>query len=337
MARIGELDIPDRLAPFAPRWVIEIAFGLLCAGSMILVRLLVDIVAPAAGPYSLGYPAVLLATLFSGWISGLFASAAMGLYGWFALLPYQGSFLFENPQDGPRTAVNILAYGFIVLIADRFRIAVRNAARERDRQIAERDLFLAEFEHRVKNNFAIVASLIEVQRRRAQEPATVAALSTTLTRVESIARAHRHLYSGGTATGAVDMGPYLEELCAALAEALFLSGAIRLHCEVANVAMARDRAVPIGLVVNELVTNAAKHAFPGRSTGLIRVVLEAAGPGWRLTVSDDGVGYSPGELPGRKDGGLGQRLIDAFARQAGGTLHLESGASGTRAILDLDP
>jgi len=91
----------------------------------------------------------------------------------------------------------------------------------------------------------------------------------------------------------------------------------------------RDRAVSIGLIVNELVTNAAKHAFAGRETGRIEVRFEAAAPGWKLVVRDDGIGMPEKPRAARKDGGLGQKLIDGFVRQARGTAKTESGLDGT--------
>lgn len=335
MSRIGELDLPDRLAPVLPRWITQLAVAIFCAVLGYAVRLVVDSFAPSAGPFSLGYPAVLAATLFGRWQAGLICALISVAFAWYAVLPVQFSFAFADSADIPRLAVNAFSYAALVALADRFRVAVRHATEERDRQIAERDLFLQEFDHRVKNNFAVVASMLDLQRRRADEPSTRDALGVALSRVESIARAHRHLYRGRVAPGEVEMRTYLNELSTALAESLALHQAIQLDCHADSVTMERDRAVSIGLVVNELVTNAAKHAFRDRETGRIEVSFRSHGEGWRLIVADDGVGMSPEALTNGRPGGLGQRLIDAFARQAGGSLDMESDATGTRATLDL--
>jgi len=214
---------------------------------------------------------------------------------------------------------------------------VRRASAERDREVAERDLFLQEFDHRVKNNFALVASLLDLQRRRAAEAATVEALGDALSRVESIARAHRHLYRGGSTVGEVDIAAYLRELCAALSDSLFLRTSITLLCDSDHAQIARDRAVSIGLVVNELVTNAVKHAFAGREAGEIRVEFRRHDGGYLLTVRDDGIGMNEDTPVADRQSGLGQRLIDAFARQAGGTLSRDTGPSGTTFRLELEP
>lgn len=336
MGRIGELDLPERLAPYAPAWLTQLLFGLLCTAAAVFLRVVVDIFAPGAGPFALGYPAVLVATLFARWRSGAVAALLTLVHAWYFLLPPLNGFFGKRPEDGPRLLVIVIAYLIMIAVAEMFRRAVRRAAAERDRQIAERDLFLEEFDHRVKNNFTLVAALLDMQRRRAGEGETAEALANALSRVESIARAHRHLYRGAAAPGTVDMAAYVHELCAALAEALFLRGAIVLECEADPGALPRDRAVSIGLIINELVTNAAKHAFGDREGGAISVRFVAHDGGWRLTVADNGRGM-PAEVP-RKDrpGGLGQRLIEGFVRQARGRIRTESGAQGTMVTVDLE-
>ncbi|MBB5710304.1 histidine kinase dimerization/phosphoacceptor domain -containing protein [Sphingomonas xinjiangensis] len=313
----------------------QLAFALLCATAAISLRAGIDLFAAGAGPFALGYPAVLVATLFARWPAGMLCGALSLAHTWYFMLPPIHSWLLKRPEDLPRLAVLTFAYLILILIADLFRRAVRRAAAERDREIAERDLFLEEFDHRVTNNFALVAALLDLQRRRSASEETAAALGSALARVQSIARAHRHLYRGNAGPGDVDMASYLSELCTALSDALFLQGAIVLECASDHVTLPRDRAVSIGLIVNELVTNAAKHAFTGRDSGRISVRFATAPRGWTLSVADDGRGTSPELLTQGRAGGLGQRLTESFARQAGGTLRAESGPDGTRVTVEL--
>jgi two-component sensor histidine kinase len=336
MGRLGELDLRDRLAPTLPRWFTAMAVGLLATACAAIVRFVLDTVVPGAAVFPLLFPAAMVATLFAGWLAGATTGAVSILYGWYYLYPIKGSFRFESPAAAVTIASVIIACALTVALAEMFRRSVRRAADERDRQIAERDLFLEEFDHRVKNNFTLVASLLDMQRRRAGEGETGEALAAALARVESIARAHRHLYRGGTSPGTVDMAAYLHELCTALAEALFLRGAITLDCHSDHAAIPRDRAVSIGLVINELVTNAAKHAFEGRETGAIQVSFAGNRGGWRLTVSDNGRGLPSAPRPKSRDGGLGRRLIDGFVRQARGTISTESTPEGTTVTVDLE-
>ena len=333
MARLAELDLPDRLAPAVPRWLTQLGFALLCTVSAELARLLVNLIAPGSAVFALIFPAIMVSTLFARWPAGLATSALSIGYTFFA---------YFLPTASTRSTVNPLLSVFAIVIgalatialADLFRRAVRRATTERDRQIADRDLFLEEFDHRVKNNFAIVAGLLDMQRRRAADPATAEALGIAATRVGSIARAHRHLYRDGQ-PGLVEMPAYLGDLCQTLEEALLLRGTFRLECDIAPIAIERDRAVSIGLVINELVTNAAKHAFTGRDTGTIMVQLRAHADGMTVAVSDDGVGMPDTPAAPIPGNGLGSRLIEAFARQAGGTIHTDSDRTGTRVTLEL--
>lgn len=334
MNRLGEFDLADRLAPLMPRWVTQLCIAALCLIGGRIVRLVIDGFAPDSAPFALVFPIVMVAALFGRWLAGSIVAVVTILYAWFHLYPVRESFAFADRNGMANVVVVTIAAGLTVIIGEIFARAVRRATQERDRQIADRDLFLAEFDHRVKNNFTIVASLLDMQRRRAADPATADALAAALSRVESIGRAHRHLYRGGQ-PGLVEMRDYLGDLCATLSDALLLRGGVVLECEAAEGALPRDRAVSVGLVINELVTNAAKHAFNGRETGMITVAFGPRPGGWLLTVSDDGSGIGEKARPS-SDGGLGSRLIDAFARQAGGTISIDSDRTGTIATLLLE-
>lgn len=334
MPRLGELDLPNRLAPAVPRGVTQFGFGVLCSTTAILVRSVLDGLAAGGGaPFALCFPAMMLATLFARWQAGA-VTAVLGIgYAYYYSIPPGGSYRTASVATPLTLAFIILTAIITVAIAEMFRQAVRRATAERDRQIAERDLLLQEIDHRMKNNFAIVASILDIQRRRLSGEAAEA-LGTALHRVESIARAHRHLYRGTGQSDAVQMRAYLGDLCAALADALLLRGGVTLACSVDEVEVPRDRAVSIGLVVNELVTNAAKHAFRNRDGGTIEVAFRKSPAGWTLIVGDDGVGLQ-GAAPAGPDHGLGSRLIPAFARQANGTLTTQSGPGGTIVTMEL--
>ena len=336
MSRLGELDLPDRLAPTVPRWATQLGVALLCAAGVEIMRVAVTSVAPGSAAFALVFPATMLATLFARWQSGVMTAAISIAYTFFVVyLPTAG--VAARTVVNPRLAVFAIAVAAVLTIAlaELFRRAVNRATAERDRQIEARDLMLSEFEHRVKNNFAIVASMLDIQRRRAGDTPAGEALSAAMMRVDSIARAHRHLYRDGRGSE-VNIKDYLEDLCATLSDALLLRGGVTLDCIADAAPIQRDHAVSIGLVVNELVTNAAKHAFAGRERGTIAVSWKRRPEGgWRLTVADDGVGMPPGPKPARKDGGLGQRLIEAFAHQAGGTLTTDSDRTGTHVMMDV--
>ncbi|MCU6455908.1 sensor histidine kinase [Sphingomonas sp. A2-49] len=335
MPRLGELDLPNRLAPAIPRGATQFGFGVLCSSSAILVRTVLDGVTAGGGaPFALCFPAMMLATLFGRWQAGA-VTAVLGIgYGWYYSVPPTGPFSAASTVTPLTVAFIAVAAIATIAIAELFRRSVRRATAERDRQIADRDLLLQEIDHRMKNNFAIVASILDIHRRRVSGEAADA-LGSALYRVESIARAHRHLYRGTGQGDAVQMRAYLGDLCAALADALLLRGGVTLACSADEVEVPRDRAVSIGLIVNELVTNAAKHAFTGRAGGTITVGFRRRPGGWTLIVSDDGVGMPAMLAPAGPDHGLGSRLIPAFARQAGGTIATDTGPEGTTVTMDL--
>ena len=270
-----------------------------------------------------------MSTLYGRWRAGLITFVSSFAYAWYFVLPFHGSFEFEKASDGPRTVVNGLAALVIVLFAEIFRRAVRRAERERDQEIALRDLLLREIDHRIKNNFTIVASLLELQKRRQTSAEAKEALGTAVGRVHSFAAAHQSLYSVGVDLNEVAMDDYLRTLTGAIVDALFLPERITLKLSVDPLSMPRDQAVSIGLVLNEAVTNAAKHAFGPDESGAITVEFRAAPGGWRLTVADDGRGAPRGTA----GSGLGSSLIESFAQRAGGAVATERLDRGTRVTL----
>ena len=131
----------------------------------------------------------------------------------------------------------------------------------------------------------------------------------------------------------VDATTYLEALCRDLIESLQKENgtSIALKTDIESELLPADRAIPLGLIVNELVTNAVKYAFPSETSGMVAVTLTRIPGELRLTVADDGQGADPR----RADSGLGGRLVDTFARQLGGKVERESSNKGTIVSLTL--
>jgi two-component sensor histidine kinase len=157
-----------------------------------------------------------------------------------------------------------------------------------------------------------------------------------LERVSHRITALGHLYSKLTNTEPVedvDATTYLEELCRDLIASIQKEGdtSIVLKTDIESERLPTDRAIPIGLIVNELVTNAVKYAFPGEAQGTVMVTLKRLPGELRLTVADDGRGLDPR----RADSGLGSRLVDGFAQQLGGQVERRSDSRGTAVHLIL--
>ncbi|MBY5989389.1 histidine kinase dimerization/phosphoacceptor domain -containing protein [Roseovarius atlanticus] len=320
-----KIDLVDWLAPRIPAPTAQALVAGICAILAVLARGAVDTVFPGAGPFALTLPFVLFATLFGRWGAGVGVMCFTALYAWYFVLPIRQSFAFNDPTDGPRVFVNVFSGFLVVALAEYFRRVVRRALLERNAIAEERRLLLLELDHRVKNNFAMVNAMLRIEMRKASE-AAMPALMAIHSRVDSIARAHEALYREEGRLGEVPMRPYLTTLCASLQSA-YLQGQHRLTADIADISLPRDNAVEIGLLVNELCINAAKHAFPNRSDGKIHVSLAATEETLTVSVSDDGIGIP--DQPAR-EGSQGHGLIHALAQKAGGALERVPVETGTK-------
>lgn len=188
-----------------------------------------------------------------------------------------------------------------------------------------RDVRLREMQHRVKNNFQLVLSSIAIQKRRYSGAEVQRALDHVASRINAISLAHDQLaprHDGQV----VKLSDYLRVLCQSIRQQ---TDGVELDVEADDLELAIDRAVPLGLILNEVATNSIKHAF-GEDGGRISVRL-VAGVGYgegRLTVADNGRGF---ETP--HQGGSGLKLIQSLARQIGGSLVQESSDEGTKTSL----
>ncbi len=337
--RIGEFDPVERLSDRISPIVSEILFGALCFAVAVLTRAVVDLFSPGAGPFSLIYPAIMISTLYGRWQAGMVTFFLAFFHAWYFVLPEPASFVFANPADASRTMVNGAAALVILFFAEAFRNTVSRAKADRERELATQVDLMRELEHRTKNNFAMVASLLTLQQRTTGSAEAQEALRSAATRVRSFAAIHEAIYASETYTNEIPLHPYLAPLVRQLAEGLFQDRAvtIELHCD--PVSVPRDRAVALGLIVNELVTNAAKHAFPDQQTGRILVEYRAPEDGpWRLVVSDDGIGsFQTATTEANTPSGLGSQLLQAFATTAGGSVTVEHTPTGTIAQLVEEP
>ncbi len=230
-----------------------------------------------------------------------------------------------NPMHTPE-GMHVLAT--IVDVTVRYE-----ARRALERALEEKTILLNEIHHRVKNNLQVISSLLNMQSRRAP-PQVQHALEESQARVKAMALIHQMLYEGKVFAD-VDLGPYLERLCSLLRQS-FLGhrGGIQLVLDAGNQSVCVDlqRAVPCGLLVNELATNAMKHAFPAGRSGRIEVRLRRPVPGCgEIVVGDDGVGLPDDVAPGVTRS-LGFQLIPALCDQLEGQLRLER-ENGTRFII----
>jgi chemotaxis protein methyltransferase CheR len=193
-------------------------------------------------------------------------------------------------------------------------------------------MLLRELTHRVKNSLQLIASMVWIEARNHKSGEGKAALERVSHRITALGQLYSQLSKADTVE-AVDAATYLDELCRDLIASVHKEGgaSIVLKTDIESELLPTGRAIAIGLIVNELVTNAVKYAFPGEAKGTVVVTLKRAAEELRLTVADDGQGLDPR----RADSGLGGRLVDGFAQQLGGQVERKSDSQGTAVHLIL--
>ncbi len=193
MHRLANFDVSRQFLARRSKVAAQIVFGGMCAAAMIGVRSLIDVWAPVSGPFALIYPTVLLATLYGHWRAGVVALAVTFCWAWFFILPPARSFLFADPTDPVRVLLNAASAVVVVVFAEAFRRAAQATLSEIRERADRRLTLLAELEHRTKNNFALVASMLELQKRRIPQAELHAPLDDAVGRVRTFADAYSAL------------------------------------------------------------------------------------------------------------------------------------------------
>ncbi len=196
--------------------------------------------------------------------------------------------------------------------------------------VLEKEVLLREIHHRVKNNLQIILSMLRLQRNLVHGSKEILDAEA---RIRTIALIHEELYSSHDLT-AINLSNYLKNLLRFLME-VYRSPetAVDIKIHLPEVSVDIDRAIPCALIITELVSNAMKHAFPGRSRGIIELSGKTAETELSLTVKDNGTGYYPEE--GKDSGSLGMNLISSLTSQLSGTLRTEN-TPGYTATLKID-
>jgi PAS domain S-box-containing protein len=197
--------------------------------------------------------------------------------------------------------------------------------------LQEKETLLKEIHHRVKNNLAVISSLLYLQSRRTSDPETANVLEESQRRIRSMALVHETLYRSGS-LAAVEFAAYAEALCKEVQNShMDPAQDIRVTVDTVPVQMPIDIAVPCALILNELLVNAFKHAFTARATGEIRLGISETAEGETcIVVADNGVG---GLVASEHGLSLGITLISSLSRQIDARHVTESDDTGTRVTL----
>jgi two-component sensor histidine kinase len=243
----------------------------------------------------------------------------------------------QRVQLSQQRKVQWLGAGIVALLAGSLVFGYRSyRIRTRTNRLlavkyAENELLLKEIHHRVKNNLQVVSGLLALQSAQIIDPDTKAAMQESQNRVLSIGIVHQKLYQG-TNLGAIEMKDYFLNLSESILDSFGAEKRVLIECTMEKLDLDIDTAVPLGLMVNELLTNTLKYAFPRGQPGKVLIKLEKRNDGLlHLEVSDNGIGKS-----GITEGtGFGSQLISLLARQLGGTMREEIN-NGTSIFFDFN-
>jgi two-component sensor histidine kinase len=259
----------------------------------------------------------------SGWLIGLLSAAAWLVCDLATSQPYgQPLMPYWN------AAMPALIYDVVVHLLS----ALQRTQAELEERVERRTVSLAEVHHRVKNNLQIISSLLMLQAEKLTNASDKAVFGECRDRIYSRARLHDQLYSRGNFAD-LDFASHLREMAEMLVRSHTPQGCtLALEVRADRVAVDLDTAVTLGLIANELLLNALKHGFGGRTNGRLTVELHA-GDHNQMSVHDDGCGLPPG-FNAKENAGLGIELVLGMTRQIRGEAKIESDpAGGTRTTI----
>jgi PAS domain S-box-containing protein len=187
--------------------------------------------------------------------------------------------------------------------------------------LQEKEILLKEIHHRVKNNLQIVSSMLKIQSRKIQDKETADAFRDSQNRIRSMALVHEKLYRSQDLSK-VYLNEYINKLAGDLIWSFECGKKVRFHSDLEEVSLGIDKAIPLGLILNELITNCLKHAFPGDRKGEIYVSLSLDGNSLDLTVSDNGIGM-PEKFDINNLKSMGLMVVQALVKQLKGTLDIK--------------
>jgi PAS domain S-box-containing protein len=199
--------------------------------------------------------------------------------------------------------------------------------------LEEKEILLKEIHHRVKNNLQIVSTLLDLQTENIRDERIISSFRESQHRICAMALIHESIYKSAD-IASVNFGKYIRDLSYNLANSYLADpGRIDLNVRCGEIDIEIDQAIPCGLIVNELVSNALKHAFPDNRTGEISIEFHREEGGrFTLKVADNGVGMPEG-LDFTKTDTLGLQLVNTLARQLRGEVRIEGGQGGTAFII----
>jgi PAS domain S-box-containing protein len=235
-------------------------------------------------------------------------------------VPYVGKDLWFStslqPLYGPDNRIHS------VQVISRDITDIKETQIKLEQALNDKEMLMKEIYHRVKNNLMVISSLLNLQSRYIKDEEARAMFKESQERAQSMAMIHERLYRSADLKH-INFGDYIRKLANDLFRTYVADPSrIKLQLDVDDVMIDINIAIPLGLMVNELISNSIKHAFPGESSGEIRVKFKESDHHCVLEVRDNGVGFSPDFEPEKSDS-LGLQLVHSLTQQIGGELELE--------------
>lgn len=243
-------------------------------------------------------------------------------------------------KDGEKIPVEISTHIF-TLNGDKLSLSIARDTTERKKMekkiqesLEEKEMLLKEIHHRVKNNLMIISSLLSLQSRYIKDKKVLDVFKDSQNRARSMALIHDKLYQSSRLKS-IDIGDYIRTLSADLFRTYATnSGSIELDFDVEEVMLDINTMIPLGLIVNELLSNSLKHAFPDGRDGKIIIGFHHTDHKYALSVADDGIGF-PEDLDYKKTESLGLRLVNILTDQIDGEIKLKLD-NGTEFIIEFE-
>ncbi len=249
----------------------------------------------------------------------------IGTYGKVALSGQ--SISFENYSQPLQKWYTVSAYRpaegqFATLLAD--ITETKKAEGEIKASLKEKEVLLSEIHHRVKNNLQIISSLLNLQSRHLRDEHDIGLFKDTQNRVFTMAMIHEKLYESNE-LASVDFNEYIKDLTANLLHSYNVNSAsVKSKIEVGDVRLSIDLAIPCAQIINELISNSFKHAFPAGGKGEVKIKFNRTKDGkYKLIISDNGLGFPEG-VNFRKTESLGLKVVNSLTKQLRGNIELDS-------------
>lgn len=318
---------PLRRVPVALRYVLATAVVLMFFAFR-------KMMGPLMGgyPFLLFFPAIILISVLLDRGTGVFSVFLSAALAWYFFIPKIDSFVMTDLTAAVPLALYVAIGLFVALLVEVLRstaLRLAHTAANLEHSNAINQALLIDVNHRVKNHLASISGLLRLSGRKVEDPQAKEALENAIGRINVLGQVYARLHLGERAT-VVSAQDFLVSLCDDLRNSILGIRPIALRANIADVPLSSIQAVPIGLIVNELVENALKYAFPSERSGDICVSLELVGETLVLSVQDDGVGFDPAT----SQPGGGSRIIGSLVQQLGGRLE-RHGPPGAEVVITL--